>query len=67
MWFTSRKKITSVDKEKIIAEIHDLVLKQYARYDIQLVKNTSRNGVIELRFLVAGEDVLNMSIDSSMK
>lgn len=65
MWFDSKKKPALVDKDKLISEIHELVLKQYHQYDIKLIKNITSKGSIELHFSVAGEDVLQMNIESS--
>ena len=65
MWFESEKSTAAVDKDKLIAEINELVLKQYSQHDIKLIKNTTSKGSIELHFAVAGEDVLQMSIESS--
>ncbi|MEC6816140.1 hypothetical protein VXS05_13990 [Photobacterium toruni] len=65
MWFESKKKATVVDKEKLISELHELILKQYSQHDIKLIKNITSKGGIELHFAVAGEDVLQMSIESS--
>lgn len=65
MWFEGKKKTTVVDKDKLISEIHELVLKQYSQHDIKLIKNITSKGGIELHFAVAGEDVLQMSIESS--
>ena len=65
MWFESKKKTEVVDKERLIFELHELVLKQYHQHDIKLIKNITSKGSIELHFSVAGEDVLQMSIESS--
>ncbi|MCD9490955.1 hypothetical protein GLP30_08985 [Photobacterium phosphoreum] len=65
MWFESKKNTAAVDKDKLISEIHELVLKQYSQHDIKLIKNITSKGSIELHFSVAGEDVLQMSIESS--
>ena len=65
MWFDSKKRMVAVDKDKLIAEIHELVLKQYSQHDIKLIKNVTSKGGIELQFAVAGEDVLQMSIEAS--
>ncbi len=65
MWFDSKKRMVAVDKDKLIAEIHELVLKQYSQHDIKLIKNVTSKGGIELHFAVAGEDVLQMSIEAS--
>lgn len=65
MWFESKKNTAAVDKDKLISEIHELVLKQYSQHDIKLIKNITSKGSIELHFAVAGEDVLQMSIESS--
>lgn len=59
MWLQQKK----LNYDDLISDIQDVVVKQYGQHGVKLIKKTSGDGVIELRFNVGARELLTMNLN----
>lgn len=67
MWFKEKELKPELKPElnydDLISDIQDVVVQQYSQHGVELIKKTSINGVIELRFNVGSRELLTMNLN----
>ncbi|WP_256385156.1 hypothetical protein [Photobacterium toruni] len=63
MWFQQKELKPELNYDDLISDIQDVVVQQYSQHGVKLIKKTSNNGVIELRFNVGARELLSMNLN----
>ncbi|KJG57180.1 hypothetical protein UA38_11440 [Photobacterium kishitanii] len=63
MWFKEKELKPELNYDDLISDIQDVVVQQYSQHGVELIKKTSTNGVIELRFNVGSRELLTMNLN----
>ncbi|WP_413506227.1 hypothetical protein [Photobacterium phosphoreum] len=63
MWFKEKELKPELNYDDLISDIQDVVVQQYSQHGVELIKKTSINGVIELRFNVGSRELLTMNLN----